>query len=35
MGCIYLETILNDFVSKFVVMQNVFSSLIQGFVIKD
>ena len=35
MGCIYFETVLNDFISKEVVMQNIFSSLVQGIVIKD
>ena len=35
MGCINFETILNDFVSIYVVTQNIFSSLVQGIVIKD
>ena len=35
MGCIYFETVFNDFVSKQVVMQNVFSALAQGIVIRD
>ena len=34
MGCIYFEIVLNDFISK-VVMQNIFSSLFEGIVIKD
>ena len=35
MGCIYFETVLNDFVSTKVVTQNIFSSLVQGIVIED
>ena len=35
MGYIYFETVLNDFVSKQVVMQNTFSSLVQRIVIAD
>ena len=35
MGCIYFETILNNFVSKQVVTQNIFPSLAEGIVIKD
>ena len=35
MDCIYFETVLNDFASKLVVMQNIFSSLVQGILIKD
>ena len=31
----YFETVLNDFVSKEVKTQNIFSSLVQGIVIKD
>ena len=34
MGCICFETVLNDFVSK-LMLQNIFSSLVQGIVIKD
>ena len=33
MGCIYFEIVLNDFVTKLVVMQNIFSSIV--IVIKD
>ena len=35
MDYIYFETVLNDFVSKSVVTQSIFSSLVQGIVIKD
>ena len=35
MGCIYFETVLNDFVSQEVVTQNIFSSLVQGIVTED
>ena len=35
MGHIYFETLLNDFVSKWIVTQNIFSSLVQGIVIED
>ena len=35
MGCIYCETVLNDFVSKKEETQNVFSPLVQDIVIED
>ena len=35
MGCIYLEIVLNDSVSKWIVTQYIFSSLDQGIVIED
>ena len=35
MGCTYFETVFNDFVSKWIVMQNIFTSLIQGIMIED
>ena len=35
MGCIYFETVFNDFVSKYVVTQNISSSLVEGIVIQD
>ena len=35
MDCICFETVLNDFVSKQVVTQNMFTSLVQGIAIKD
>ena len=30
MDCIYFERVLNDFVSKYVKAQDIFSSLVQG-----
>ena len=35
MGCINFETLLIDFVSEYVVMQKIYSSLVQNIVIKD
>ena len=35
MGCVCFETVLNNFVSTQVEMQNIFSSLVQGIVIKE
>ena len=34
MGCIYFETVLNDFVSKLVVTQNIFSFLFKVFILE-
>ena len=34
-GWIYFEIFCNDFASKQVMMQNIFSSLVQGIVIED
>ena len=34
MGCIYFKTVLNDFVSKKVVTQNIFATLVQGIAIE-
>ena len=34
MGCIYFDTVLNDFVSKQAVTQNIFSSLVQDIVME-
>ena len=35
MNCIYFETVLIEFVSKWIVAQNIFSSPVQAIVIVD
>ena len=35
MGCIYFERVLNDFIFKKIVMQNIFSHFVQGIAIED
>ena len=35
MSCIYFETVLHDFVSKWEVTQKIFFCLVQGIVIED
>ena len=35
MGFIYFETVLNDFVSKLVERQNIYSSCVLAIVIED
>ena len=35
MGWIFLETVLNDFVSKKVVTHNIFFTLVQDILIED